>query len=93
MRYPRKLWISMRRIHSRNNEDKEMGKVEATVGHAEMLLFWTELLMNFSDWDLTCLQKQGINATAGSMIKTLGNSPDNTAELNSRKTSSKHVLT
>lgn len=48
-----------------------MGKVEATGDHAGILLFWTELLMNFRNWDLICLQKQGINAIVGSMMKTL----------------------
>lgn len=69
-----------------------MDKVEATVCHAEMLLFWTELLMDFTDWDLICLQKWAINAVVGSMMKTL-NSLDNTAQLSSRKKSSKQVLT
>lgn len=31
----------------REYERKKRGKIETTVGHTEMLLYWTELLINF----------------------------------------------
>ena len=36
-----------------------MGKVEATVGHAEMLLFWTELLNEFQGLGTDLLAETG----------------------------------
>lgn len=93
MCYPGKLLISMGKVHSRNTKVIKIRKWTKLKQQWVMQKCWTELLMNFRDWDLTRLQKQGINATAGSMMGTLWNSLDDTAQLKSRKTRSKQVLT